>query len=305
MSKLIILPEVEDVKLFVNPNFGRELNDKYNKVRENIISNINNLDDEYFNDKNYGDCWNYFKTKFENALTKMTTKKYDKYKIEHMGGMNYNYDFNIKFIQDNEIVEERKIEFKFNNSKLHELPQFLELYDKNIKDQYYLCDISYAEFYYDNYLDKYLNIDSNINEIKPNKEIYLKNVFDIKYKHPFFKDMHQNKNNYLKEKRELATESIVEYLKKYSNTFNFNKLTEKIRISQKDKIFLLWDCLDFYVEEIDVEKMEIKKIINKNINKMYFDLEIDNFIYDIRVRINWGNSGGLCNPRWKFTFINK
>jgi hypothetical protein len=305
MSKLIILPEVEDILLFTNPNYAREMNDKFNKIRENIILNMNNIDSEFLEEQKYGDGWKFVKNKFEAALTKMTTEQYDKYIVKHMGGMNYNYDFIIQFISNDKMVEERKVEFKFNNSRLNDLPQFLELYDKNVKQQYNLCDVSYAEFYYENYLDKYLDIDKNITESKPPKDIYLKNVSDIKYKHSFFKNMHENKNNFIKEKRELATLSIVEYLKKYSNTFDFNKLTEKIKTSQDQKIFLLWDCLDFHVQQIEVEKMNITKIIDKDINKMYFDVEVEQFIYNIRIRINWGNSGGLCNPRWKFTFIYK
>lgn len=305
MSKLIILPEVEDVKLFTNSTFHRELNDKFNKTRENIIANINHIDEEYFKNEYYGDSWKLIKNKFEKALSYMTLQKYDKYIVKHMGGMSYNYDFIIQFILNNKLVEERKVEFKFNNSKLNDLPQFLELYDKNIKQQLNLCDVSYAEYYYENYLDKYLNLDINITESKPNIDIYLKNVSDIKYKHSFFKNMHENKNNYIKEKRELASKSIIEYINKYSNSFDFKKLTEKIRSSQDKKIYLLWDCLDFHVQQIDTEKMNITHIINTDIDKMYFDVEVENFVYNIRIRINWGNSGGLCNPRWKFTFIYK
>ena len=305
MSKLIILPEIEDIKLFMNPNFGREMNHKYNEIRENILANITNIDNEYYENQEFGTQWYEFKNKFENVLSKMTNTSYEKYKIKRMGGMNYNYDFIIQFLLDDKIIDESKLEFKHNNSSVSELPQFLELYDKNVKSQYNLCDVSYAEFYYDNYLNKYLELDNSITECKPSKDIYLKNVFDIKYKHPFFKNMHENKNNFIKEKRKLATLSISDYIQKYSNTFKFENLTEKIKNSQNDKIFLLWDCNEFHIQKIDVNEMKITNIIENSINDMYFDVNVDNFIYNIRIRINWGNSGGLCNPRWKFTFIYK
>jgi len=206
---------------------------------------------------------------------------------------------------NDKIVDESKLEFKHNNSSVSELPQFLELYDKNVKSQYNLCDVSYSEFYYENYLNKYLEIDNSITESKPSKDIYLKNVFDIKYKHPFFKNMHENKNNFNKEKRKLATLSISDYIQKYSDSFKFENLTEKIKNSQNNKIFLLWDCNEFHIQKIEVNEMKITNIIENSINDMYFDVNVDNFIYNIRIRINWGNSGGLCNPRWKFTFIYK
>jgi hypothetical protein len=34
-------------------------------------------------------------------------------------------------------------------------------------------------------------------------------------------------------------------------------------------------------------------------------LSVENFEYDIRVRINWGNNNGICTPRWKFSLIKK
>lgn len=312
LKRFIIIPEVEDIKFFMNFKNSRDYNYKSNEMRENIIGCIHHIYENYYEcyyeDPIYGKNWVDLKNKLDNAIMKTTKIKYDNYKLIHKGGMNYNYDFILKFLSNDKIVEELPLEFKYNNSKLSDLPQFLELYDKDIKNKYDLCSISYAEFYYDNYLDKYLKIDKKITEIKPNKEIYLENVFDIKYKHTFFENMHKNKNNFIKEKRNLAAESITEYINKYCNSFNFEKLTEKIKKSQINKIFLLWNNDDFHVEKINVENIKIIGIIEKNvksIKNLYFDVNVENFIYNIRIRINWGNSGGLCNPRWKFTFIYK
>jgi hypothetical protein len=78
---------------------------------------------------------------------------------------------------------------------------------------------------------------------------------------------------------------------------------------QSDKIFLLWDCSNFHIQKIDVNLIQILKIKDISVievqKKMYFDLSLANFDYDLRIRINWGNNACVANPRWKFTFINK
>ena len=56
------------------------------------------------------------------------------------------------FLDKNEkIIKSVKLEFKHNNSNVLKLVQFIELYDSDCKKKYNLCNISYAEYYYDNY----------------------------------------------------------------------------------------------------------------------------------------------------------
>ena len=306
MSKaLTILPDIGDILLFKNGGEDKSNNDEYNKIRENIITNIFNIDDEYFNDTTYGSQWKNVKEKFLAAVSSLCEEPFDSIKIKHMGGMTYNYDFVLTFNKNDAIIKTIKLEFKHNNTDVSNLVQFLELYDKDCKNKYEICsEISYAEFYYDNYLDSYLAVDANLNDcVKPNKEDYLKNVYDIKYKHLFFEKLHINKEVKLKEKRKIANDSVKKYLELYSDSFSFYKICEKIRESQKDKIFLLWDCENFHTQTLDIDNIVISGIIKKD--DLYFDVSVENFEYNIRIRLNWGNSNGLCNPRWKFTFIHK
>jgi hypothetical protein len=93
------------------------------------------------------------------------------------------------------IIKEVKIEFKHNNSNVMDLAQFLELYDKDCKTKFEICEQSYSEFFYDRFLDEYLKLEQGITEPKPARDVYLKNVYDIKYEHPFFKNMYETKNN--------------------------------------------------------------------------------------------------------------
>ena len=179
----------------------------------------------------------------------------------------------------------------------------MELFDRDCQTTFDICDISYAEFYYDNYLDKYIDCDTKIKHPKPDREEYIKNVRDIKYNHPFFKDLYKNKQNNMKAKKWVANESILKYIQTYVSTFRFEKIAEKIKESQKNKVFLLWDCENFHTQSINAELLKITKVIK--VDKLYFDVFVEGLQYNIRIRLNWGNNNGIANPRWKFTFIDK
>jgi hypothetical protein len=298
------MPDVTDIKYFLSGGINKSSNDESNKIRENVITNMLNLDDDYFNDIEYGSHWKNLREKFMTVLFTICTIPFKHVDIKHMGGMTHNYDFRLKFLKDDNILsKEIKLEFKHNNTNIKDLIQFLELYDKDCKTTFDICDVSYAEFYYDNYLDKYIDCDSEIKESKPTKEVYLKNVCDIKYKQPFFKDLYKNKSNKIKEKKQIANESIKSYLQNYNSTFRFEKITEKIKESQSDKVFLLWDCENFHTQSINTESLKIKHIVK--VENLYFDVFVEGLQYNIRIRLNWGNNNGIANPRWKFTFINK
>lgn len=302
--KLIILPNVEDIIHFKTAGKEKANNDELNKVREHIISTMFHLTNTYFQDTNYGEDWSDLHKKFSSTIATLCDVPFTKVAIKHMGGMSYNYDFLLSYYDtENKIIKEVKLEFKHNNVDVCGLVQFLELYDKDCKHKFEICETSYAEYYYENYLSQYTACDETITMELPEREEYLKNVYDIKYKHPFFSHLHERKTNQKKEKQQVANESVKAYIQQFSESFQFSKIVEKIKASQTDKVFLLWDCENFHIQRLDVQNLLVKKI--KKVENLYFDLETENFQYDIRVRLNWGNSNGLANPRWKFSFINK
>jgi len=303
---LIVLPDVNDIQLFKNAGQEKSNNDEYNKIRENVLTNMFNIDDEYFNDPSHGEDWKSIHAKFIAAISTLCELPFSSIKITHMGGMTYNYDFTLEFLDENKkIIKTVKLEFKHNNSDVSKLVQFMELFDKDCKDKFGICsEMSYAEYYYDNYLDKYLETDETLASCpKPDKSEYLRHVSDIKYKHPFFDGLYKAKENKVKEKKDLANVSVTNYLQKYSATFQFHKVTEKIRESQTDKVFLLWDCENFHIQKLNVEQISITGI--KNIEKLSFTVNVDNFQYDICIRLRWANNNGLANPAWKFSFVEK
>lgn len=298
-----VLPK--DIMVFVTDNTKSD-NDSFNKIREFIIANIFLTPENYFSDPEFGHIWTSIRSKLQATFHSLSTLPYETISIEQKGGMTYNYDFLVEFKDTNNLtLESFKVEFKNNNSNVKDLAQFLELYDKDCKIKFQLFDYSYSEFYYDNFLDGYLAIDGDSNVVKPDKETYLKHVYDIKYKHPFFRHLYENKTNNKKIKDTLVELSRTQFLNTYAPQFKFDKITEKIKESQTNKIFLLWDKNEFHLQTLDVANINISGIIENTIKKSCFDIQVDNFIYNIRVRLNWGNNNGVANPRWKFTFINK
>jgi hypothetical protein len=308
MSKIVkqmIKPAIQDILLFNNIGHLKSKNDENNKKRENVLAHIFHIDEEYFTDPTYGDYWKTIKKELGNTLKPLCNNDYSSIQIKQMGGMSYNYDFIVYYMNNDAIIKEIKIEFKHNNSNIVKLVQFIELFDKDCFQKYNLCpDISYSEFYYDLYLDTYLKTDEILSTIeKPTKADYLKNIHDIKYKHPFFKLLYERKNNNIKEKKDVANESVKDYLHLCSNTFNFEKLTEKLKESQENKVFLLWDCKHFNVDTVETSNMVLTGI--KEMKKNSFIINVNNFKYDIGVRIRWANNNGLANPTWKFSYVSK
>ena len=315
MSVLEII-EPEDIMTFLENNVKSD-NDSKNRKRESILAVILNLSSEYLEHPIFGEHWTNIQQKLRTALYSLCSVPFDRIFIEQKGGMSYNYDFVVYYYSSTstststnvEPVYSVKLEFKNNNSSVKDLVQFLELYDKDCKSKFGLFTYSYSEYYYDNFLEKYLAIDETTESSipKPNKEDYLKHVYDIKYKHPFFNYIYTNKSKNKKEKDLLVEQSRREYISTYAPSFNFNKIAEKIIDSQSNKVFLLWDKNNFYIQKMDVSSIQISGIKNDSANKnnLYFDVVVNNFMYDIRIRLNWGNNNGIANPRWKFTFIDK
>ncbi len=295
---------ITDIMTFVNDN-SRFDNDSTNKIREKIIANIYKIPTHYFEDTEFGSHWSSIRNKLHETLHTLCLQTYDHILIEQKGGMRFNYDFVVNYYNENNLIYSVNLEFKHNNSNVKDLIQFLELYDKDCKSRFQLFDYSYSEYYYDHYLDNYLSIDGDTTITKPSKEEYLSKIHNINYSHPFFSYLYSNRDKNKSRKTKLVTESRKTFLQNYSNQFNFEKIEEKIKLSQSDKVFLFWDKTNFHIQTIDSESIKITGIKQGTLKSLYFDLAVNNYEHDIRVRLNWGNNNGITNPRWKFTFINK
>lgn len=301
---------------------GRENNDKNNKIREEILPILIKPDPRFINDTEYGPIWSDMSTKLNNTIHNITpqvaslSRDNHTFHLEHKGGLTYNHDFMFYCFHndnpDNSILS-IPIEFKYNATSIIKLAQFLELSDKSMFDdnKFNMSSYSYSEFYYDHYLQKYIDIinthlDHDISRVSlPEKTHYLKHIQNFKTTDPFFLLIKSLASQQKDLKSSLVTQSYTEYLQLHSHSFTFDKLTEKIRSSQKEKIYIMWDNQDFNIEQMNVDNLTLSHILPDSINGACFTIETINFQHNIRVRINWGNINGVLNPRWKISLINK
>jgi hypothetical protein len=308
MPNPISLLNIEDILEFQAPGKDKALNNTKNNIRENVIEHLDTIGPEYLEHEVYGSKWKILQEKFREIIRSLCLEPYNGFKITRKGGMKNNWDFIVSFLGSGQqsLISEVKLEFKHNTSSVLDTAQFLELYDRDVKEKFELCEVSYGEFYYEHYLPRYVVLEENCTQPIPEKSEYLKHSSNIKYEHPFFHELYALKDNKVEEKRELAKESIREFINKYSSTFVFDKIAHKIKESQQDKQFLLWDCNQFHIETVDTSNIKISGILENSARKSAgFTVNVENFKYNIHILINWGNNAGLCNPRWKFKFVTK
>lgn len=307
----------KDIRLFLPSSIlpGRENNDKNNKIREDILPLLVNPNPEFMSDHEYGPIWTDMSTKFNLTLSSLSSVNRDHSTLISNGGITNNHDYTLYcYDSNNTLLQSLPIEFKHNATSIDKLPQFLELTDKSIYDdnKYNMTPYSYAEFYYDLYLPKYIDI---INRHRtpekqsllyiPDKSHYLKHVQNFKTTDEFFLTLKQLSKLQTSDKKDIVAQSYHEYLQQYAHTFSFEQLTDKLRSSQKDKIYIMWDYDKFNVEQMNMDNIILSRILPDSIHGAYFTIETHDFQFNLRVRINWGNTNGILNPRWKFTLVHK
>lgn len=264
--------EISDVCLFDKPS-KRNDNDKNNKQREIILEHLSKLSDKYLKDNTYGNKWTELKKKWIKLFG-------NDFVIERVGGRK-NYDFLVT--QDG---EEKKIEFKFNSTCVENLPQFLSLAANNIMDN------SYAEYFYENYLEKMTDV-MKIESKIPDKEFYIKKVHSDNYDcNPFFIEMKEKTNN---ESDDLVNESIYTFLKKYGKTIDCKKLKNKIEESL-GKEYIMWDCKsrEFIRQTMSNDgELCIRGLKNKN------TIVISSSNLNFFLLLRWRNHKGVMFPAWQ------
>jgi hypothetical protein len=276
----------------------RDKNDATNKIREMILPLLSNS--QFIEDEKYGKYWKLVGYEWACALDKIALlteiPKYTSVTIGLLGGRSHNHDANVKFYNEENIVGTRKIEFKSGCSGICKLPQFLSIPAK--------IDIfpkSYPEYWYENFIDKYIACDSEITEEKPPLGTYLKNVgcTDCKIS-PFFSQLKLREPYFKKEKNDVVNTSINDYLEMYGKDINVEIIKEKIKTSQADKIFVMWSqqshrfCIDMLLES---EKNDIAYHSIKNGNVI--QLQSGTAMYGLLLR--WKNHKGVLNPAWQIS----
>jgi hypothetical protein len=287
-----------DIQLLTTKGIGRANNNENNKKREDILSKIFELPETYMENPIYGDQWKSIHDKWKNAIQMINYFPYDRFEISQKGGRCYHYDFSAKYFKDDLVIDEKYIEFKHNCSRIDKLPQFLSLSTKCD-----FTDISYAEFYYDNYLPEYIKLDPILETKKPDKETYIKYIYGTNYDaHPFFRMLYTREDYSKKDKHTIVNKSIEQYLTQFGCHISLDRLTEKMLKSQANKYYMLWDLTNFHTDkfvEDDLILIENEGIKNKN------TIVLKSMTCQYHLLLRWRNHKGILLPAWQISIKNR
>lgn len=288
---------VSDITTFFTTS-TRSGNDAANKIREKVLECICSPPAGFLEDPTHGPQWRIVKDAWDDAVARIASDTdippYTKTNIKMKGGRGHNYDADLSYYEGARCIATRKIEFKYGGSNVSELPQFLSLQAKMP-----LFPVTYDRFWYENYLDKYLECDPDITQAKPSLETYLKCVTSTKYSVlPFFQQLKDRESFNQKAKNDVVNQSITDYLTQYGRLINLELFSEKVKATQENKIYLLWSGGKFHVDKMPVEDMSgmsFHSIKNGNV----LEIKSGSTIYGLLLR--WRNHKGILNPAWQIS----
>ena len=246
---------IDDIKIF-DIKENKFSNDKNNKIRETIISNIiNNLiPEEFYNDEK----WINLKNQVSKYLRQIKPN-YKKVECKQKGGRKYTYDFDIIFDNDKQNVY--KIEWKNNAECINDTPQFVS----PMKPSQYMSS-NYEKYYYDNWLPKLLD---NSNFDMPNENDYMKQIHYDKpecmksIQEKYYKGSKQSSKftnipediDFYKKSNSISKNSIKNFIK--NTDLDINKLTNYLLETQKNKYYMLYKNREIHLENINTKNYEI------------------------------------------------
>ena len=302
---MIILPEITDITYFTNDieNHDRSSNDHNNKVRENIITCMPYIDDDYFSENIHGDDWIKLKNDFDTKM-RIICPNYITYKIQHKAGRGHNYDYLISFYDEsNQKITDEKLEFKFNASTIDEAPQFVS----PMKPSQYLSK-SFEEYYYDNYL---VPLFQKFSIDVPERNLYLKSIHNNKpkcmesaqllYYQGCKQSSKYNENDqaikFYQSCNDTSRECIGEFIK--TTELDINKLNEYLINSQNNKKYILFKNGEFYIQSSNNNDYIIVNY-TKNPEKSRFDA-ITKSNKKINILLRWKNGNGIAYPAFQIS----
>lgn len=278
------------IKIFFTAGKGRGTNDATNRLREDVLVMLQHPPEDFLLDEEFGQDWRMMSHKWTTFLKTLVPVEHDSIEVKKIANLK-SYDLEILYKKENQVVHSVMGEFKHNVKTISKLPQY---YSAPEKKGY--IPVSYAEFFYDNYLDRICEL---IQIQKIEKDIYMKHISQPNYSaHPFFQALKDSEQEYYKQKQIYVHDSIREYLDKYANDFLLDKLTNDISLQQK-KTFILWDCKDFHADTILPEELQlerVEKIQNKNTIVIASKAGTKH-----KLLLRWRNHLGVLYPAWQIS----
>ena len=304
-SIMIMLPENSDITYFTGDvEFtSRSDNDHNNKVREDIITNISYIDEDYFSDPQHGPSWFALKSGFD-ANMRLICPTYSSYKIEHKAGRKHNYDYLVTFLDDKQNkISDAKLEFKFNAATIDDTPQFVS----PMKPSQYLS-APFEEYYYDSYLVPLLQ---KFGLDVPERNLYLKSIHNNKpkcmeaaqllyyqgCKQSSKFDGTENATSFYESCNESSRECIKKFIE--NTDLNIAKLTQYLSESQDQKIYLLYKNGNFNIQ-VSCSDDYIIDSYSKNPEKFRYEA-ITKTNKKINILLRWKNGNGIAYPAFQIS----
>jgi hypothetical protein len=273
---------------------GRQTNDSLNKIREQILTRLYNPPKEYLDDSTYGRHWKEFSRAWNMCLEKKCPVPFDNVVVNRFGGRKNHKDIEIVFsVGGKECYRIASGEFKHNSRTIDKIPQYA-----NIPEKKEFTEKSYAEFFYDHYLDSICRLVPGLQ--KPPKHEYMKLVYQTNHtKHTFFATLRAHEDNMIHAKKVIVNKSISEFLQKYAQSLSIKKLEDYIKATQKEKLFILWDLKEFHTDTIRDDELELTNIVRvKNNNTIVVNSKAGT-THNLLLR--WKNQAGILYPAWQIS----
>jgi len=279
---------------------NRGENDKYNKLREEIVCDIVNNDIPiiYYEDVTFGSRWNNLTRNLISSIG-VISGEYDTISMKIMGGRNYNYDFMLS-VTNNNVITGKKIEFKYAKS-IFKYPQFLSLYITNPKSKF--INNSFIDFWYNNYMDdfiEYANRFSDITVTKPRLINYKKMINDTQKKTNYMRNIKMVVSSLDPHEKLLMNRVVNSAIEHFVRVEYVNLNIEKLRTvfdNQKNKVFLCcWDG-KFTTNSIS-SYLELNNIAISHTSNSIIIKNIDNGS-KIKLLLRWKNGKGCAGPAWQ------
>ena len=263
-------------------------NDATNKKRENALAALLTVPSDYLADPTHGEQWRIVRDDWIRVLKNFTPDPATEATTKLMGGRKYNYDIDL-LVNTNK----HKLEFKYGGTKITELPQFLSLQAKVD-----LFPVTFPQFYYERYIDQYLATDAGLTATKPELAQYLEMVAKVNYDvSPFFAQLKERENINKAQKDKIVNDGITDYLNTYGSKIDVTAFTEKVKETQRDKVYMMWSDGKFNVDQLDTENLnfEFYQIRNGNL------LEVKSGDLVCSMLLRWRNHKGILNPAWQIS----
>ena len=281
----------------------KNLNDKNNKIRENIIGMILNkkVPLVYLQ---YSRRWARMERAISEYIKKVVNQQNAGLIIEsivciHKGGRKNKKDFDI-VVNGNMLYN---IELKFNASTLTETPQFVS----PMKPSKYLSN-SYEDYYYDTYL---IPLSAKYKLDLPTKKEYMSQIHSTspacmkEYQSKYYSGCNRSSQSsgdrydilFYEECKRVSKQSIFEFIN--MTDLDIIKMSSYLKETQVNKIYMLYKNNMFHVEYTNIDEFDIKECVKSPKTSSYIATTTTN--KRIKILLRWKNGNGIAFPAFQLS----